>query len=220
MEVWFVATIVATILSGLANFIFKMAARRGYDSESFQIYGGLFSTLYLFPITLIFSTFYINPIALLISFCAGVIAAGGGVGKVYALRFIDTTIYFPLFKLVSPLVAIFLGVVLFSETYTNIEWLGLLIGVTVPLLLINKSENHRQNNLYLGLVLVIVTGVISAGVAAANNVAVDMAPSVLPNLAMIGLGVMVGGVIMTVYRKGLKYTYNHVYEETSVPMVL
>lgn len=220
METWFAATVMATVLSGFSNHLFKVAAQRGYDSETFQIYGGLFSSVYLFPIAIVFSTFAINPLALLISFGAGVVAAGGGVGKVYALRYIDTTIYFPLFKLLSPLIAIVLGLVLFTESHSWIEWTGLLLGIAVPLLLITKSENGRQTNLYLGLVLVLVTGIISAGVAAANNIAVDIAPRVLPNLAAAGFGVMAGGLVITMYRKGISKTYRHVLRESSRGLML
>ena len=215
MELWFVAVTVATLFSGLANFFFKMAARKGYDSESFQTYGGLFSIVYIFPITFIFSTFAINPLALLISFLAGAVAAGGGVGKVYALRYIDTTIFFPLFKLLSPLIAIGLGLVLFSESYTVLEWAGLLAGLLVPLLLITKAENKRQHNLSLGLALVFVTGVISAGSAAANNIAIDIAPLVLPNLAAASLGVAVGGILIICYRHGITYAYSHIRSHSS-----
>jgi len=214
MEIWFWAAGTAALFSGLANFVFKLAAKNNYNPENFQFFGGVFTSLYLIPIALIFSTFYINPYALAISFLAGFVAASGGIGKVYALRFIDTTIYFPLFKLVSPLLAIIIGIFLFGETFTKLEWIGLLIGLLVPLLLINKTEKGRQKHLLFGLALVLLTGLISAGSAAANKLAIDIAPFVLPNLAAVGMGIMMGSVTVAVFKKGLANAYKKLITES------
>jgi hypothetical protein len=110
MELWFIAAIVGMLLAGASNFIFKLVAKNNLDSEIFSLVGGVTSIIFLVPLVLLFDSFYVeNTLAVFIIFMASIVAAFIGVWKVYALRFIDTTIYFPLFKLLSPLIAIILG---------------------------------------------------------------------------------------------------------------
>ena len=78
-------------------------------------------------------------------------------------------------------------------------WVRLL----VPLLLINRSENIRQNNLLLGLLFVLITGLISAAVATANNYAVDTDLPLLVVLFYTVFGVFCGAVVSFVIKNGL-----------------
>ncbi|QFR38803.1 EamA family transporter [Candidatus Gracilibacteria bacterium 28_42_T64] len=50
----------------------------------------------------------------------------------------------------------------FKETLVFKEIIGILIGISVPLLLITSSENKRQKNLYGGIVLVLITAILTA----------------------------------------------------------
>ena len=155
----------------------------------------------------------------LISFAAGLFAAVGGIWKVYALRYIDTTIYFPLLKLASPILAIIFGVVFFSEAFSLYEWIGLLMGLLVPLLLITKAENQRQNNLLMGLMLVALTAVISAGTAAMYKYSIDITQHVWAVHGILSFGVFVGSCISLVFKKGRK-TIESIQTETNLTFVV
>lgn len=94
MELWFWAAVVSSLMSGFGNFLFKIAAKRNYSSELFSLCGGLVSVMVVLPIAYMVSGYEINTFAAVVSFVAGLIAGIGGITKVYALRHIDTTIFF------------------------------------------------------------------------------------------------------------------------------
>lgn len=152
-------------------------------------------------------------------FVAGAIASLGGIMKVHALRNIDSTIFFPLFKLLSPLLAIILGVTFFAEAFTTIEWLGMVMGLTVPLLLINNAEHHRQQNLVLGLLFVVLIAITSASAAAVNKYAIDLGIGVLVGLWFASVGVFAGTIIAIVFKSKLPSLVEHMKKESSWQLV-
>lgn len=203
MEIWFWAAIVSAICSGFGNFIFKIAAKREYNSEAFSLYGGVVSVLFTLPLALIISGTDVLWLAAGISFVAGLVAAGVGIIKIYAMRFIDTTIYFPLYKLISPTFAILFGVIFFAERFEFIEWLGLGLGLLVPLLLISKAENIRQNNLIAGLILLVFGATLSAVVAALNKYTTILWDDIWWLLFFASLGIALGSLVLLWWKGGL-----------------
>jgi len=196
MELWFWAAIVGMTLMGLANFVFKLAAKRGYDGSAFSFFGAVTTIPPIIVLALFLSTTtgFSWP-AFLFAAASGSLGAINNVCKVLALQYIDTTIYFPLFKLFSPLLAIMFGVVLFQEQFTNPEWIGLLLGLFVPLILITPSENKRQQNLFRGLLLILVTATCAASGAAFMKYATELWPNIGWFLVAQTCGVLLGSVI-------------------------
>ena len=221
MEIWFVAAILGALLAGISNFFFKVAASRGYHSELFTLYGGLASVLAVGFLAVVsqYTLLQLNWFVV-IMLIAGGLASMGGIMKVYALRHIDSTIYFPLFKLLAPALAIVFGVIFFSESFSSIEWIGMLVGLTVPLLLITKSENGRQNNLVAGLFLVVLTALTSAIAAALNKFVIDEGVSVLVGVFYASLGVLFGTIIVISIKRGLWSVYSHIRHDSDRILVL
>ncbi|MCB9811474.1 DMT family transporter [Candidatus Nomurabacteria bacterium] len=221
MEIWFVSALAGALFAGLSNFYFKQAATRNYNAELFTLYGSLISV----PLVLLFLYMFSQPLfvhqwVLGLVFVGGFIAATTNIFKVHALRFIDSTIYFPLFKLLAPAIAIVVGVVFFSESFTYVEWFGLILGLIVPLLLITKVESTRQNNLLLGLVLVLVTGVASATTASLNKLATEEGVLFVTILFWTNFGVVFGSIILAIYKKGTSKLLELIKTETSVGLIL
>ena len=203
MEIWFWLAVFSGVCSGLSAFILKVAAKKNFNSEVFVLYSGVISLVMAIPIALILNG--LNSIVwlpVMLSVVVGVIAGLTGIFKVYALKFIDTTIYFPLFKLVSPSMAIIFGLLFFSERFTVLEWLGLLVSLLVPLMLINKQENQIQRNLLAGLLLVLLTGLTAAGVALFSKYLVNIYDSIWWIIAGASLGVLAGSIVMIVFKNG------------------
>lgn len=117
------------------------------------------------------------------------------------LRYIDATIFLPLNKFVSPLVALLIGVVVFGELLNPTEWWGIVLGAMVPLLLISASETGRQKNIKKGLVLVVVSATLAAVNAAVNKSGADMFTSVLLFAATAQAFGAVAGSVIYLYRK-------------------
>jgi drug/metabolite transporter (DMT)-like permease len=220
MEIWFIAAVIGAIFAGLSNFIYKIAASRNYNAEVFSLYGGLAATLLTSSVVL-----FIDPglfhfsLFTAIMFGAGMLAALGGILKIYALRHIDSTIFFPLFKLLSPALAIGIGIVWFAESFSLLEWSGMLIGLTVPLLLINKSENRRQNNLKAGLIMIILTALFSATSSALSKFSIDAEINVFTGLFYSSFGVLIGTACTIVYKKGIGYLLKHLPTDSTGKLI-
>jgi len=196
MELWFILATAGTLFSGLGAFSVKVAAHRNYDGALLVLIAPMFVFIGVVPLALWLEGSDVNLWLYFVAFVSGVIAAFGAILKVAALRYIDTTIYFPLFKLVSPLLAIIFGVVLFGESFSAAEWFGLLMSLLVPLLLINKPEQGRQNNLFMGLLMVLITGFISALAAIIQKYITDVSNDILWLLVGANTGVLIGGLLV------------------------
>jgi drug/metabolite transporter (DMT)-like permease len=220
METWLILTIISALMSGLAGFILKVVAKRNYNSELHIFYSAIFGIALILPLILLLSKDF--PPLHLALFClgAGFLAAITGIFKVYALRYIDTTIYFPLFKIVSPLIAIVIGIILFDETFTQTEWVGLIISLFVPLLLITKAENGRQNNLFAGLLLILFTGSLAAVITSINKYTSTDFSNGYPILFWVALfnivGVIVGSVFVSIKKHGTSQLRAIIVKDTSI----
>jgi len=113
-----VATVAGMVLAGISNFGFKIAAKEQFDAYTFIFYSGVVSVLFAGGGLLFFKPEGVTTLLLIvISIVAGAVVAQGGSLKVVALRYIDTTIFFPLFKLLSPLLAVIFGIVFLLNVF-------------------------------------------------------------------------------------------------------
>lgn len=220
MELWFWAAVAGAVLAGVSNFYFKQAAARGYNSELFSLYGSIISTPLVGIGLLFFSQpFWFDWAILTVVFLGGLLASMTNVLKIYALRYIDSTIYFPLFKLLAPGLAIVYGVFFFNETFSRAEWIGMLFGLFVPLMLITKVENQRQQNLFAGLVFIVITAAFSSSTAGLNKYATDLSMPFVTILMWTTLGVVVGSIFLTLWRRGATNLWQTMQEDTSLGLV-
>jgi drug/metabolite transporter (DMT)-like permease len=154
-------TLLATILAGIHLTIGKVTAQKKINSSLNSVITFLFSTLilsfFLFLQGLNINS-NINTIFLLCTI-AGFVYGISFILRIQALHHIDSVLFFPINKIIGPIIAIFGGIFLFGETLTKTQFLGVILSVSVPLLLINNTEKHRQKNLFLGLVLLFVSTV-------------------------------------------------------------
>lgn len=210
------AAVAGAVLAGISNFYFKMAAVRGYDATVFTFYSGVVSVVVVLFALLIFP---VSPIGYgyiaIFVFIGGLFSALANIGKVLALRHIDSTIFFPLFKLLAPAIAIGVGIVWFGERFSAIEWVGMALGLFIPLLLITQDENRRQNNLLTGLMFVLLVSLISAGTATINKFAIDQQVPELAALLYTTIGISIGTIFIVIYRKGFYKLRSTIYQASS-----
>ena len=219
MEVWFLAALMGMIFAGFSNFAFKIAASRKYDSETFNLWGGLISIIFAGVCLVVVKPADVStPFIIWLTVGSGMIATCGGIMKVYALRYIDTTIFYPLFKLFSPLLAIVAGMVFFSERFSLFEWLGMILGLLVPILLINKIEHNRQTNLVLGLVFVGAISFTSAVAAAISKYSIDSGMSEWNSLWYASVGIFFGSLILLLGKLRIR-TFGHIVQHSQSGLV-
>lgn len=220
MELWFWAALGGAVFAGLSNFYFKQAAARGYNAELFSLYGSLLSlilvgVLFIIKTENIFASGYL----VLIPFIGGCLAALTNILKIHALRHIDSTIYFPLFKLFAPAIAIVAGVTFFQESFSTTEWVGMALGLFVPLLLITRAESGRQSNLIAGLILILLTSMTSASSAIFNKYASDVSMPISVILLYASLGILIGSAVTILHKIGWNGVKENIYQHTSFALL-
>ncbi|MEK7098558.1 MAG: DMT family transporter [Patescibacteria group bacterium] len=159
----FAWTLGATIIGGVQAFVQKVVANQGRNSalNGFLMYGlsavAAFVTLVLFyevPKEL----FEIVVFGLL----GGVTHAIGNFIRIESLKSIDSVIYFPINKVLGPLIVIVGGIWWFGESLALREIIGITVSICVPLILVSSAEKHRQVNLHLGLILLVISTVLTS----------------------------------------------------------
>ncbi len=178
MENWIIYAILSAVAAWGYNFALKMIAERHYDTSLVTCYDYLFGSL----IAGLWLWWYMqsNTISQEELIYTSLFALGNVFffstsifTRVESMRHIDTVIFFPLYKTFGPIMVTAVSLFFFKEVLTFKEVLGIIAGITVPLLLLTKSENRIQKNLLLGVILVVVTALLTTvSTAAAKQVMV------------------------------------------------
>lgn len=188
--------VLSALIGGVGGFTNKIAAQKKYDSLLVMFFTSVVSLILFTPIAMVREGVSMLSWQVIgIAFLGGVIFSFSNRMKITVLHHIDSAIFLPLFKVVGPLMVIFFGMIFFGESFSVLEWVGLLVSLFVPLLLISRSENTRQSNLKMGLILVVVCAATSAISAALQKFATDIAS--IPTWIMVfgTLGVFVSATV-------------------------
>ena len=158
------------MFSGLYSFFLKVSAEKNHDSSQVSFYtylsgaflAGIFFFLHLdFGFSSFLFIFFLAFLNAFLYFLATLT-------RIESLRCIHTTLYFPLYKTFGPLLVTVVSLFFFKESLSSSEIFGIVLGIFVPLLLINKKESSRQSNLKKGLFLLFL-GMVVMGLDNANK---------------------------------------------------
>lgn len=164
-------TLAATVLAGAQLFVQKIVAQERRDSALSGFF--MYAISGLMALVVLISLREMPKDWLIISMFAlmgGAVHGFGNFIRIEALKYIDAVIYFPINKMLGPLLVVVAGVALFAEHLTATQYIGIALSLTVPLLLISSVEHHRQHDLRRGLIFVIIsTALTSASVLFAKQ---------------------------------------------------
>lgn len=174
----FAWTLLATLFAGFHVFASKVTASKGLDSALNGVFGYGLASAISFGVCMYQGVWPAAWVMIALwALADGLVHSIGSITRIDALRYIDSTIYFPINKILGPLLVVFCGVLILGEHITPLQWLGIIGALFIPLLLIDRAEHRRQKDLKRGLVLCVVstffTGitiiVIKAGLAYADS---------------------------------------------------
>ena len=219
MELWFIFAIVSAILAGGSSFYNKISTQRGYNSELLVLYGGLFPIIIYGPVAYIFTNTPTPTTLVLLGLGTGIIAALSALMKLKTLECIDVTIFLPTFKVVAPSCTIIAGLIFFNESFTYLEWTGLILSLLIPLLLISNTEHTRQKNLKRGLFFVLIAGLLSAVMTALLKLGTDLFDAVLVIITMLNIGTFLGSLGVMYLKNTNTRILDTIKEHSSLPLV-
>jgi len=158
METWLFFAIASIFFAGVYQFQVKVASHKHYNPSMVTGYGYLawavFSAIFLIfegielqDWKLIAGFAFINVFFYFLSTLT----------RMESMKNIDSVIFFPVFKTVSPILVTLSSLILFSETLSTKEIIGIILWICVPLLLITAHENTRQINLKRGIIYLVIS---------------------------------------------------------------
>jgi len=156
MELWFIYALLSTLGGGFFTFTQRIAAKRNYDTSLFSAVAAAVASIFGFTVA-----FAVDGLLgwswLLLGYAVlnGFFYALGSITRMESLRFMDATLFFPLFKLLAPFFVVISGLIFFAESLSTAEWIGVTLSLLVPLLLISNVERTRQENLLKGLLFLL-----------------------------------------------------------------
>ena len=203
LELWFVLAIISAVFGGLYIFSTKVAAERNYDVVLLSTATPFIAGVCFFVVTLSQGDFSgINSLVFFFVAVNAVLYFGVNVLRHYALQCIDTAIYYPIYKTLTPIVVIAAGVMLFHERFSLIEWVGLGLSLSVPLLLITHAEKGRQKDLWHGLRLLAITAFFAAIAAVAVKGGTEATENIWFYITLNDFGIALMGLLTLFYRNG------------------
>jgi len=185
METWFIYALASAVFAGVHIFSQKVAVERGHSSIINNTGNVLMSAAIAITVVLVFFNFNGDwKYGLLLGLVTGVMHIIGSIFRMDSLKYIDTAIFFPLYKTVGPIFTLILGIIFFSESFSFTEWVGILFGMAVPILLLSRGEKNRQSNLFFGLILMLLSALFTAVAAGISKYAVDVFESIFVFMAV------------------------------------
>ncbi|HNV69776.1 MAG TPA: DMT family transporter [Candidatus Ozemobacteraceae bacterium] len=131
---WFLYALISTIIYGVFEFTYKLAARGGYSSIQIVNKAAITVTV-LSGILILHNQSHFTPLPwiLLYGFLNATCFASGTIAQISALRYMPTSHVFPIAKM-SSIICIFLGFAFLGDRPTVWQWAGILMALGVILL--------------------------------------------------------------------------------------
>ena len=210
MEIWIIYALFGMVFAGIFTFAQKIAAERGYSGleYSFSVLLGQIITSFIIWWFIGFPMIDLNQVWWL-AIIVGLITLVANVLRIQALSYVDTAIFFPIYKAIGPVIITVAGIYLFHEKLSNYEILGIVMGIIIPLLLIHKSENGRQNNLKKGLSILIVTILLSTFLVILQKVVVTTEINLFLFILISSFVAAIAGFIYIFILKNHKKNHGH-----------
>jgi drug/metabolite transporter (DMT)-like permease len=186
---WFIFALLSTLFAGMQSFGQKIAAEKKYDTVLMSAIAAFISSIIAIAFFVWNGDYFAFPY---LFYWLAIISGGlfilSSIARLEALQFIDSTIHFPLYKVVGPAAVAILGIGLLYDQVSSAELLGIVLSCFVPILLISKSENHRQKNLRLGVALTIGATLLAAVGAVVNAYAIALNADLVLPLVIVANG--------------------------------
>lgn len=203
---WFVFALLSALFAGVQSFLSKVVAERKYDSYHVSTSSALVALGATLVLLLFSGESFANlpPLLLWLGLASGLLYIGRTVTQFESLQFIDSALFFPLYKVIGPVVVTAIGIFIFRDSLSLPVLTGIVLSCMLPLLLITRAEHARQKDLGLGLFLMLASTVLAAITTAVNAYAVQTDASfTIPYMAIAYGFSAVLGVGFFVRRHGL-----------------
>lgn len=153
MNEWFIYWIISIISTGFFSFSSKISVEKNHNPNLVTFYSSLIaaicSILYFIYSDWVIKNFYLEIILWITNWLFYLVTV---LTRIKSLKYIDTWVYFPIYKALWPILLLIISILYLSEKFTTIQSLWILLWICVPFLLItkkSKSKNIKKWLIYL-----------------------------------------------------------------------
>ncbi len=191
LSTWHILAIVSVVFSGLFSFVLKVAAERTHSSPALNMVAAIVSSILSLAGAIVAGE-SLSTLVIVLGIIDGLTFIVSSVSRSDALKHIDATLFFPLYKIVGPTFVAIAGMALFDERLSVVQAIGLALALAVPLLLIDAKEHGRQKDLRRGVWLLVVTAACVSTGALLGKVAMNAGAGVFTFSAIAYLVTVLG----------------------------
>lgn len=175
METWYIYAVLSAVFAGLYSLLSKSSAFLNHNSSLVTAWSMLIAALLSFTISDYGNTINYGslPALLGVSLLNGVLYLIVVITRIESLRYINTTLYFPIYKTIGPIIVTLISLTYFGEALDSSDKFGVMLGVIVPLILITKGEAKSNSEIKRGVILLIIGAVASAFTACIPKFAIE-----------------------------------------------
>lgn len=158
METWLFYAVASIFFAGIYQFQIKVASHRHYNPSMVTWYWYLTWAILSF-IFLIIEWIKLQDIQIIALFALINVFFYflSTLTRMESMKNIDSVIFFPVFKTISPILVTLASFFIFSEALTLRELIWIILWIAVPLLLVTTHENKRQINLKKGIIYLLIS---------------------------------------------------------------
>lgn len=158
MEIRIIYAIIAAFFAWVYNFILKISSEKNHSSTKFIMYS-MFAWSFFWFVWFFIEWAQFNWLGMifLLSLINALLYFISSTTKIEGLRYIDSSIFFPINKVISSILVIVIAFVLFSETLNLRESVGLVLWIIVSLFLVQKKHNSKKENYSRWIIFLIIS---------------------------------------------------------------
>jgi multidrug transporter EmrE-like cation transporter len=210
METWLIYAIISIFAAGIHNFLLKVSTEKNYN-------GSLTSLLWYSVWAVVACIYFLYTWGKIDGWEWMIYFAFGNVlfyflsmlTRMEGMRNIDTVIFYPLYKTISPVLVTLVSFFFFQEVLSLKEGIWIIIGIMIPLMLITSHENKIQRNLKKWVIFVIFTSLfIGVSAAFSKGVMIEWANVELFIFLSMWLGSIISAISYKFFHKNSKGNYN------------
>lgn len=192
----------ATVLSGMQMFTGKVIAHNKGSSAFNALMTYAVSGVMAYGVWFYYGSVVPDAWKWIVFFAlgSGVLHGIGYIIRIDALHHVDSTLFFPLNKILGPILVCLGGVWWLGESLTGIQMLGIVLSLSVPVLLISNTEHSRQKNLKLGLALVVISTLFTSVSMVMTKQGADLDAQVIFMMMVSQLGASVISLAIYLYQ--------------------
>ena len=168
MKIWFIYSLLSALFVWFYSFSSKLSVEKNHNPSLITYYSMIVASLCAI-IWLFFSDISFNKImylSILFGFFNGAFYVITTITRMESLKYIDTSIYFPIYKAILPISLIIVMVIFFWEKLTINEIIWVIFWITVPILLIWVNKKSKQISKWYYYLLIWIMWALLASISA------------------------------------------------------